>query len=322
MMASRFNGENIMRVFVTGATGWIGSAVVQELIEAGHEVAGLVRSQANADALAQAGGTPVMGSLTDLDVLRTSAAAADGVIHTAFGLDMTNIVALSAEDRQAIEAMGAVLQGSARPFVAASGIGIFPRGDLFTEDRSIGPVMPAFPRATEQTTLAIAEDGARATVVRLPRSVHGIGERHGFVPQLARLAREKGVSAYVGDGENQWPSVHRLDAARLFRLALEHGAQDGPFHAVAESGIPYREIAEAIGHQCGVPAVSLSQEDALAHFGAMAMFIGGHGPASSARTRERLRWVPQEPGLLDDIRQPAYFAHAVVGPDIFGDRQR
>jgi nucleoside-diphosphate-sugar epimerase len=142
------------------------------------------------------------------------------------------------------------------------------------------------------------------------------------IPELARLAREKGVSAYVGDGENQWPSVHRLDAARLFRLALEHGAQDGPFHAVAESGIPYREIAEAIGHQCGVPAVSLSQEDALAHFGAMAMFIGGHGPASSARTRERLRWVPQQPGLLDDIRQPAYFAHAVVGPDIFGDRQR
>lgn len=170
--------------------------------------------------------------------------------------------------------------------------------------------------------MAMAERGVRATMVRLPRVVHGVGERHGFIPQLASLAREKGVSAYVEDGENLWPSVHRLDAARVFRLALEHGAQGGPFHAVAEEGIPYRHIAEAIGRQLQLPVVSLSQEEASTHFGMMAMFIGGNGPASSERTRERLGWVPQEPGLLADISQPEYFAQEAVGADIFGGRQR
>ena len=213
-------------------------------------------------------------------------------------------------------------RSSWRAVIVAGGIGIFPRGEIFTENMSIGPVMPAFPRATEQTTLAMADRGVRATVARLPRSVHGIGERHGFVPQLASLAREKGVSAYVGDGENLWPSVHRLDAARVFRLALEHGAEGGPFHAVAEEGVPFREIAEAIGRQSQLPVVSLSQEEASAHFGMIAMFIAGNGPASSERTRERLGWVPQEPGLLADISQPEYFAQEAAGADIFSGRQR
>ncbi len=311
-----------MRVFVTGATGWVGTAVVKELIAAEHEVSGLVRSQANADALARAGGRPLLGSLSDLDVLRNSAVQADGVIHTAFGLDMSKIAELSSEDRQAIETFADVFMGSDRPVIVAGGIGIFPRGEMFTEEMSIGPVMPAFPRASEQTTIAMADRGARATVVRLPRSVHGIGERHGFIPQLASLARKKGVSAYVGDGENLWPSVHRLDAARVFRLAVEHGAQGGPFHAVAEEGIPFRQIAEVIGRQFQLPVVSISQEESSAHFGMMAMFIAGNGPASSERTRERLGWVPQESGLLADISQPEYFAQEAVGADIFSGRQR
>lgn len=309
-----------MRIFITGATGWVGTAVVKEMIAAGHEVSGLVRSQANADLLTKAGGKPILGSLIDLDVLRTSAAQADGVIHTAFGLDMSKIADLSAEERQAIETFADVFIGSDRPIIVAGGI--LPFDKVFTEEMSIGPVIPAFPRASEQTTMAMAERGVRATVVRLPRSVHGIGERHGFIPQLARLAREKGVSAYVGDGENLWPSVHRLDAARVFRLALENGAQGGPFHAVAEEGIPFRQIAEVIGRQLQLPAVSISQEEAKAHFGMMAVFIAGNGPASSKRTRERLGWVPQEPGLIADISQPEYFAQEAVGADIFGGRQR
>ena len=306
-----------MRVFVTGSTGWVGTEVVKDLVASGHKVSGLVRSQASADALSKAGDRPVFGSLSDLDVLRSSAAEVDGVIHTAFGLDMSKIVELSAEDRQAIEILAGALMGSDRPFVAAGGIGIFAEGEVFTENMSVGPVIPAFPRATEQTTMAMAERGVRATVVRLPRSVHGLGERHGFIPQLAALARRKGISAYVKDGKNLWPSVHRLDAARLFRLALEHGAQGGPFHAVAEEGIPFRKIAEEIGRQLQLPAVSLSQEEASAHFGMMGMFIAGTGPASSARTRETLGWIPREPGLLADIAQAQYFPHEVVGADIF-----
>ena len=311
-----------MRIFITGATGWVGTAVVKELIAAGHEVSGLARSQANADALTRAGVEPILGSLSDLDVLRSNAAQADGVIHTAFGLDMSKIVELSAEDRQTIETFADVLMGSNRPVIVAAGIGIFPRGEIFTEEMSIGPVMPAFPRASEQTTMAMAERGVRATVVRLPRSVHGMGERHGFIPQLASLAREKGVSAYIGDGENLWPSVHRLDAARVFRLALEHGAEGGPFHAVAEEGVPFRQIAEVIGRQFQLPVVSISPEEASAHFGMMAMFIAGHGPASSERTRERLGWTPQEPGLIADTSQSEYFAQEAVGADIFSGRQR
>ena len=196
---------------------------------------------------------------------------------------------------------------SDRPVIITSGFGLLPAGEMFTEDMPPAPINPEFPRASEQTAFAITGKGVRATWVRLPRSVHGLGERHGFVPMLASLAREQGVSAYVGDGENLWPSVHRLDAARIYRLALEQGAQGGPFHAVADEGVPFWRIAEAIGEQLGLPTRSVSPAEAAGHFGPLAVWIAGNGPASSTRTRARLGWEPKEPGLIRDINQPAYF---------------
>lgn len=210
-----------MRVFLTGANGWVGSVVASELIDAGHSVVGLVRSKDKGKALAATGVTPLLGSLTDLDVLRHGAGDAGGVIHTAFGLDFSNIVDLSKEDREAIETFGEVFAGSDRPIVVTGGLGLLPFGETLTEDAR-PPVIPDFPRASEQTAFALAERGLRASVVRLSRSTHGVGESHGFIPMLAAVAREKGVSAYVEDGQNLWPAVHRLDAARLFRLALEN----------------------------------------------------------------------------------------------------
>jgi len=250
--------EVSMRVFLTGANGWVGSAITRELLDAGHTVVGLVRSKENGEALAAAGGTPLLGSLSDLGVLREGASHADSVIHTAFGLDFSKILELSEEDREAIETFGEAFAGSDRPIVVTSGLGLLPPGETFTEDAR-PPIIPAFPRASEQTAFALAERGLRASVVRLSRSTHGVGERHGFVPMLAAVAREKGKSAYVGDGQNLWPAVHRLDAARVFRLALERGGRNEAFHAVAE-GVPFRLIAEAIGRQVGVPARSLTPE--------------------------------------------------------------
>ncbi len=290
-----------MRIFVTGATGWVGSAIVQQLLGAGHQVLGLVRSEANAQALAAAGGTPLRGSLDNLDSLRRGAEQADGVIHTAFGLDLANIAKSSTEEQQAIEAFGEVLAGSDRPLVVTSGIGFAPMGQVLPEDKTL-PKMPGFPRDPEQALWAVAERGVRGTVVRLPRTVHGAGEQHGFMPMLILLAREKGVSAYVGDGQNLWPAVHRLDAARVFCLALEHGAQGGPFHAIAEEGIAFKNIAEAIGQHLNLPVVSQSPEEAAAHFGPIAMFAAGNGPVSSAQTRARLGWQPNQPGLLADLK--------------------
>ncbi len=295
-----------MRVFLTGANGWVGSVIARDLLDAGHAVVGLVRSKEKGEALAAAGVTPLLGSLADLDVLRRGAGDADGVIHTAFGLDMSKIVELAEEDRQAIETLGEVFAGSDRPIVVTNGVGLLPVGEMFTEDSPSPPINPAWPRASEQTTFALAERGLRASVVRLPRSVHGSGERHGFVPQLATLAREKGVSAYVGDGQNLWPSVHRLDAARVFRLALERGARDEAFHAIAEEGVPFRLIAEAISRQVGVPTKSLTPEEAEDHFGGFAMWVAGNGPASSERTREILGWEPREMGIISDIERPDY----------------
>ncbi len=296
-----------MRVFLTGANGWVGSAIVRDLLDAGHAVVGLVRSKEKGEALAAAGGTPLLGSLRDLDVIRQGAGDADGIIHTAFGLDISKIVALAEEDRQAIETFGEVFAGSDRPIVVTSGVGLLPPGETFREDSPRPPVIPAFPRASEQTAFALAERGVRASVVRLPRSTHGVGERHGFVPMLAAVAREKGVSAYVGDGQNLWPSVHRLDAARVFRLALERGARNTAFHAIAEEGVPFRRIAEAIGRQVGVPTKSLTPEEAEAHFGGLAMWVAGNGPASSERTRAVLGWEPREVGLISDIDRPDYY---------------
>ena len=305
MVSTAVNEEVKMRVFLTGANGWIGSAITRELLEAGHSVTGLVRSRENGEALA-AGATPLLGSLHDLDVLRNAAAGADGVIHTAFGIDMSRIEELAREDRQAIETFGEVFAGSERPVVVTSGFGLLPPGEEFTE-ACRPPVNPAFPRASEQTAFALAQRGVRASAVRLPRSVHGVGERHGFVPMLAALAREKGISAFVGDGENLWPSVHRLDAARLFRLALEKGAKGEAFHAAADHGVPFRHIAEAIGRQLGVPARSLTPDEAEAHFGGIAVWAAGNGPAASDRTRAALGWQPVEKGLIADIDTPDYY---------------
>ena len=294
-----------MRVFLTGATGWIGSVVARELLGAGHSVVGLVRSKDEAHALAAAGVTPLLGSLTDLDVLRQGAGDTDGVIHTAFGLDFSKYAELSEEDRGAIETFGDVFAGSDRPIVVTSGLGLLPAGETFTEDARPA-VIPDYPRASEQTAFALAARGLRASVVRPARSVHGVGERHGFVPMLAGIAREKGFSAYVGAGQNLWPAVHRVDAARVFRLALERGAGNEAFHAIAE-GVPFRRMAEAIGRQVGVPAKSLTPGEAEAHFGGLAIWVTGSGPASSEKTRAVLGWEPREIGLIADIDRPDYY---------------
>jgi nucleoside-diphosphate-sugar epimerase len=264
----------------------------------------LVRSKEKGEALAAAGGTPLIGSLRDLDVLRQGAADVDGIIHTAFGLDLSKIIDLAEEDRVAIETFGEVFAGSDRPIVVTSGF-LQTTGKKAPEDER-PPVIPEFPRASEQAAFALAERGLHATVVRNPRSVHGKGETHGFVPWLVAVAREKGVSAYIGDGQNLWPSVHRLDAARVYRLALERGGRNEAYHAVAEEGVPYRQIAEAIGRQLGVPAKSLTQEEAKAHFGGLAMWVGNDGPASNEWTRKVLKWEPNEVGIVADIERPDY----------------
>lgn len=294
-----------MRVFLTGAAGWIGSAVAQELIDAGHSVVGLVRSKEHTKALVAAHVTPLVGSLADLDVLRSAAEKADGIIHTAFGLDFSNYAELSQEDRAAIEIFGQMFSGSDRPIVVTHGLGLLAASETFTEDARPA-VIPEYPRVSEQTAFALAELGLRASVVRPARSVHGQGERHGFVPMLAGIAREKGVSAYVGDGQNPWPAVHRLDAARVYRLALERNASGEAFHAVAE-GVSFRLMAEAIGRQIGVPTKSVTPKEAEMHFGGLAVWVTGSGPVSNEKTKAALGWEPREIGLIADIDRPEYF---------------
>ncbi len=276
-----------MRIFVTGATGFIGTAIVRELIDAGHQVLGLARSEAAARSLVAAGADVHRGSLDDLESLRSGATAADGVIHTAFIHDFSNYGPAAEADRRAIETLGSALAGSDRPLIVTSGTLLAQRrGLLATEEDAHDP---NFPRKSEDAALALAERGVRASVLRLPPSVHGNGD-HGFVPQLITVAREKGVSAFMGDGLNRWPAVHRLDAAHLYRLALEKGSAGATYHGVAEEGIPTREIAEAIGRGLNVPVVSKSQEAAADHFGWIARFFAIDGPASSAQTRQRLGW--------------------------------
>lgn len=294
-----------MRVFLTGANGWIGTAIGRDLLEAGHTVVGLVRSKEKGEALAAAGVTPLVGDMSDLDVLRAGARDADGIIHTAFGLDFSKMDALAEEDRKAIETFGEAFAGSDRPLVVTGGVLMTPPGEVFKEDARPS-VRPDFPRASEQTAFALADRGVHASVVRNPRSVHGAGERHGFVPMLAAVARERGVSAYVDEGHNLWPSVHRLDSARVYRLAVERGARGEAYHAVAEAGVPFRLIAEAIGRQVGVPATSLTQEAAAAHFGGLATWVAGNGPASSEKTRAILGWEPTQVGMIADIERPDY----------------
>jgi nucleoside-diphosphate-sugar epimerase len=306
-----------MRVFVSGASGWIGSAVVPELIGAGHQVVGLARSDASAAALTAAGAEVLRGTLDDVDSLRSAAVASDGVIHLAFKHDIAfsgGFEAAAAADRRAIETFGEALVGSDRPFVIASGtLGLAP-GRVVTERDGYDPDSaavhlgggPEIRRANAQMTLSLASRGVRSSVVRLPPTVHGAGD-HGFMATLVGIAREKGVAGYIGDGCNRWPAVHRLDAAHLFRLALENAPAGSVLHAVADAGVPIRAIAEVIGRHLDVPLVAISPAAAGEHFAWLAGFLAFDSPASSSLTRELLEWQPTQPGLIDDLDKGHYF---------------
>lgn len=298
-----------MRVFVTGATGFVGSAVVKELISAGHEVIGLARSDAAVKFLIAAGAQVHRGDLKDFESLRNGAANADGVIHTAFNHDFSKFKDSCETDRRVIELFGTVLAGSERPLIVTSAIGILPQGHLATEETIpvSGPVAN-LRAASEEVAIMTEKNGVRASVIRLAPTVHGEGDPN-FIPTLIRLAKEKGISAYIGEGNNCWPAVHRLDAAHLFRIVLEKGVAGSRYHAVAEEGIPFREIASVIGRQLNIPVVSIAPEEATNHFGWFAHFASMDIPASSQLTREQLTWQPTQPGLIQDISLLHYFKY-------------
>lgn len=294
-----------MRVFVTGATGFIGSAIVRELLAAGHQVLGLARSDAAAASVASAGAEVHRGELDDLDSLRSGAAASDGVIHTAAVSDPARIAQTGLH---AIEALGSALAGSGRPLVVTSAIALLSPSRLVTEEDVPSPdsAMGALGIALEEAALVLASRDVRVSVVRLPFSVHGESD-HGFVPALISIARAKVVSAYPGDGSQRWPAVHRLDAAHLFRLALESAKAGSRLHGVADEGVPVREIAGVIGRRLGVPVVSLPVEKAGEHFGFLGHFFSMGYSASSMLTQQRLGWHPVQPALLADLDQDYYF---------------
>jgi nucleoside-diphosphate-sugar epimerase len=293
-----------MRVFVTGASGFIGSALVPELIGAGHRVVGLARSEASAAALLAAGADAVLGSLEDIDGLRAGAASSDGVIHLAFNHDFSRFAESASAEARAIEAIAGALEGSGRPLVVATGTaGVVP-GRVATVPDTPSPA--AARRAGLRAAVAFVERGVRTSLVGLPPSVHGRGDR-GFLSRLVAIAREKRVAGFIGDGVNRWPAVHRLDAARLFRLALETLPAGAAVHAVGDEGIPLRAIAEAIGRHLGVPIASIPRADAGAHFGWLAPLVALDMPASNAITREVLGWEPMHPGLLADVDEGHYF---------------
>ena len=289
-----------MRVFVTGATGFVGSAVVQELIQAGHQVVGLARSDAGAKALAGAGAQVHRGDLEDLESLRSGAATADGVIHAAFNHDFSKFAQNCEADRRGIEALGGALAGSNRPLIVTSGLALLGSGrNGATEDDAPVPPSPSHPRASEVTAIPFASRGVRVLVVRLPQ-VHD-RVRQGLISYMISTAREKGISAYVGDGLNRYAAVHVLDAARVYRLALEKGPAGARYHAIAEEGVPLRDVAEVIGRRLNVPVVAKSREEAVGHFGWLGNLFGIELRASSAQTRERLGWNPTGPGLIEDL---------------------
>jgi nucleoside-diphosphate-sugar epimerase len=296
-----------MRVFLTGATGFIGSAIVKELIGAGHQVTGLARSDAGAKSLEAAGAQVHRGDLEDLEGLRKGAAASEGVIHTGFNHDFSKFKANCEADRRAIGALGSALAGSGRPLVITSGTALVAPGRLSTEDDPPGVSSESVPRvASEEAAAALGKDRIRVSVVRLPPTVHGAGD-HAFVPILIATARAKGFSAYVGDGKNRWPAVHRLDAASLFVLALEKAAAGARLHGVDEEGVAMRSIAETIGSGLGVPVRGLTASEAAEHFGWFAHFAAIDNPTSSAITRKSLGWSPKGPSLLKDLRDSGYF---------------
>jgi nucleoside-diphosphate-sugar epimerase len=294
-----------MRVLVTGATGFVGSAIVRELIDAGHQVLGLARSDAGAKSLTAAGAQVQGGDLDDLESLRTGAAQSDGVIHTAFSHDWSKFAESCEMDKRAIEALGSVLQGSDRPLLVTGGLAVLAQGRPATEDDPPYPVSASYPRASEATADALGARGVNASAVRLPQ-VHD-QVKQGLITYLVALAREKGVSAYIGEGLNRWGAVHVLDAAHLYRLALEKHEVGARYHAVAEEGVLLRDIAEVIGRGLKVPVVAMSPEGAAAHFGFLAQFVGMDLRGSSVQTQERLGWRPTGPGLIADLEQMRYF---------------
>jgi nucleoside-diphosphate-sugar epimerase len=307
-----------MRIFVTGASGWIGSAVVPELIGAGHEVVGLARSDASAQRLEAAGAIVHRGDLDDPDGLAKAAADSDGVIHLAFQHELAfggNFAAAGTADRRAVEAMGAALADSDRPFVLASGLIGLTAGQVGTENDGLvaSPEVRANPAgrraATALLTLSLRGTGVRSSVLRFAPTVHGDGD-NGFMATLVGIARQRGVAGYVGDGSNRWPAVHRFDAARLARLAVESAPAGSVLHAVADEGVPFREIAAAMGRHLGVPTASVAPEDAAAHFGFLAHFVGLDSPVTAIITRNLLGWEPTGPSLIEDLEQDHYYRSA------------
>lgn len=319
-----------MRVFVTGATGFLGYAIIGDLIAAGHQVTGLARSDASADRLRKAGAKVLRGDIESLDVLRQGAAAADGVIHTAFYHEISHLppgrrlrvflgglptcivgrflkAALEA-DRRAIEALGGALKGSDRALVATFGTVSLKPGTIATEDQPYDPGTAGAERGrTEETMQKLASQGIRASIVRLPPLVHGENDRNGFMPLLIKTARKKGESAYIGNGTNRWGAVHKLDAARLFRLVLERGSAAAAYHGVAEQGIPFREIAHTIGETLKVAVISKAPAEAAKQFSFLAPFVSVDNPVSSALTQQRVGWQPTHASLFEDLHESGYF---------------
>ena len=295
-----------MRIFITGGTGFIGSAVVDELVRTGHEVVGLARSEKSAKALENLGARAFMGSLEDTDSIKCGADSADAVMHLAFVHDFSDFTASVETDRKVIEAIGETLSGTSKAFVVTSGVPMRKNGELVTEQTPSNT--KDFPRMSETAALPFVENGVRVLVIRPSRFVHGEGDAHGFTVSLINTARQTGESAYIGDGKNQVQAVHRLDVASLFHLALEKGTAGGIYQAVGDGAIPFREVAETIAHMLNVPAVSISPAEATAHFGFLGQIVGTDNPASSEATQKTLGWKPTHPTLLEDLASGFYFA--------------